>query len=89
MKKTTSLLLVSALAMPMAGAAVAQDKAAAASGVQDVITKYNALLKTYKEASAVTQNSDGSLTKGPLASDSTAQSFMAKNSTALVMASEA
>jgi len=55
---------------------VAQDKTAATAGMQDLLTKYNALLKVYKDAAASTKESDGSITPGALTGDSTARSVM-------------
>lgn len=49
---------------------VAQDKAAATAGMQDVVTKFNAMLKTYKDGATTIKNSDGSINQGPLSGDS-------------------
>lgn len=57
---------------------VAQDKTAATSGMQDVITKYNALLKTYKDASTSTRDTNGYILQGPLANESTSRSIMSQ-----------
>ncbi|GLH73181.1 hypothetical protein GETHLI_16830 [Geothrix limicola] len=66
---------------------VSQDISTATAGIQDVITKFNALVSGYKSASATTKNSDGSLNQGPLAGDSTSRSIMAQIRTALTGAS--
>lgn len=57
---------------------VAQDKAAATSGMQDVISKFNALLKTYKDASTSTRDTNGFILQGALANDSTARSIISQ-----------
>lgn len=62
---------------------VAQDKTAATAGMQDVLTKFNALLKVYKDAAASTKESDGSLTPGALTGDTTARSVMSQVRAAL------
>jgi len=49
---------------------VAQDKAAATAGMQDVVTKFNAMLKTYKDGATTIKNADGSINQGPLSGDS-------------------
>lgn len=55
--------------------AVLQDKVSTGSAtsvdnMQEVITKFNSILKVYKDSSATTRNSDGSIKSGPLAGDS-------------------
>jgi flagellar hook-associated protein 2 len=57
---------------------VAQDKAAATAGMQDVISKFNTIIKSYSSASAVTKNADGSPNKGPLADDYASQAMITK-----------
>ncbi len=57
---------------------VAMDTATATTGMQDVITKYNALLTGYKAASVSTKNADGSINQAPLASDFSIRAMMAK-----------
>jgi flagellar hook-associated protein 2 len=59
---------------------VAQDKTTATAAMQDVITKYNAILTTYKQASTVTKDSTDSTGEtnisGPLANDIVARSVI-------------
>ncbi|HWQ09477.1 MAG TPA: flagellar filament capping protein FliD [Holophaga sp.] len=55
---------------------VAQDTATATSAMQDLITKYNALMTYYKQQTAVTKDSSGNITSGVLANDSTARSVI-------------
>jgi flagellar hook-associated protein 2 len=55
---------------------VAQDKGAATAGMQDVIAKYNTLMKGYKEASTSTKNSDGSINQGVLAGEVTSRNII-------------
>jgi flagellar hook-associated protein 2 len=63
---------------------VAQDKSGATAGMQDVLTKFNAILKTYKDASTITQDaSTGEITSGPLAGDPTARSVISQVRSAL------
>lgn len=62
---------------------VAQDKASATAGIQDVITKFNALVKTYKDASTSTKSSDGSIIPGALAGDATTRAFITQIRTTL------
>lgn len=45
---------------------VAQDKGVALTAVQDMISKYNILVKAYKEASTATKKDDGSIQQAPL-----------------------
>lgn len=66
---------------------VTQDKATATAGMQDMITKYNALMTGYKAASAITQNSDGSVTKAPLATDASTRALISKIKVALTSVS--
>lgn len=66
---------------------IGQDKSVATLGMQEVLTKYNALLKGYKEASTSTKNEDGSINQAALAGDSTAASIMAQVRAALTGAS--
>lgn len=56
---------------------VAPDKAGATAAVQDLITKYNQLMKDYQAASTSTKNADGSVNQAPLAADSTTRALMA------------
>lgn len=62
---------------------IAQDKAAATSGLQDVIGKYNALMKAYKAASVSTKDSNGAIIKAPLAGDQTVRSLLSQIQSAL------
>ncbi|OGQ57702.1 MAG: hypothetical protein A3J24_04695 [Deltaproteobacteria bacterium RIFCSPLOWO2_02_FULL_53_8] len=62
---------------------VAQDKTIATSGLQDVIAKFNALKKIYKDASTSLKSSDGAIIKAPLAGDETVRSFLAQIQSAL------
>lgn len=62
---------------------VAQDKTTATTGMQDVITKYNALLKLYKDAAASTKAADGSIVQGALTGDATSRTFMSQIRSAL------
>ena len=55
---------------------VAQDTATATSAMQDLVTKYNALITYYKQQTAVTKDSSGNITSGVLANDSTARSVV-------------
>ena len=57
---------------------VAQDKATATAGVQDVITKFNALIKIYKDASTTTKDTDGSAIQGPLANDASTRGIISQ-----------
>jgi flagellar hook-associated protein 2 len=62
---------------------VAQNLTSATTGMQDVITKYNALLTGYKSASTSSKNSDGSIKQGPLSGDPTSRAMMAQIRSAL------
>lgn len=63
---------------------VAQDKAGITSAMQDVLTKFNAILKTYKDASTITRDTEtGETTSGPLAGDVVAKSVLSQMRTAL------
>ncbi len=62
---------------------VAQDKASATAGMQDLVTKFNALLKVYKDASTVTRDSSGENTSGPLVGDYVARSVISQVRSAL------
>jgi len=66
---------------------VAQDDGAATAGMQTVITNYNAIMTTYKTASASTKNSDGSVNQGPLAGNQTAGGIITQLQSALTGAS--
>lgn len=55
---------------------VAQDKAGATTAMQDVITKYNAVLKIYKDAATVNKTDTGVTNPGPLTSDVVARSVI-------------
>jgi flagellar hook-associated protein 2 len=62
---------------------VAQDKTTAAAGIQDVITKYNALLTGYKTASTSTQDPNGTILPAALTGDATSRSMMSQIRSAL------
>ena len=66
---------------------VAQDKATATNGMQDIITKFNALLKIYKDASAATKDTDGSVIQGALSNDATSRTIISQVRAALTGAS--
>lgn len=55
---------------------VAQDKGAATTGMLDVISKFNALVKGYKDASTSTKNADGSINQASLAGEANSRSFI-------------
>ncbi len=55
---------------------VGQDKANATAAMQDVIAKFNAVLKTYKDAAAVSKTDTGVTNQGPLTSDAVARSVI-------------
>ena len=57
---------------------VAQDKTTATNGMQDVITKFNTLLKVYKDASASTKDSDGAVIQGALSNDATSRTIISQ-----------
>ena len=67
--------------------AVLQDKidsgAPSSDALQDVVNKYNALLKTYKEASTTTRGTDGSIKPGVLTGDSASKTTMTEIRAAL------
>jgi flagellar hook-associated protein 2 len=46
--------------------------------MQDVITKFNALVKAYKDSSASTKNDDGSIKQGALAGDSSTRAIISQ-----------
>jgi flagellar hook-associated protein 2 len=62
---------------------VAQDDAAATTGIQNVITQYNTLMTTYKTASTNTKNADGSINQAPLGGNQTARSIISQIQSAL------
>lgn len=62
---------------------IAQDKTSATTGIQDVIGKFNALKKIYKDASTSLKDSEGAIIKAPLAGDETVRSFLSQIQTAL------
>jgi len=58
---------------------VAQDKSAATTAMQNVLSKYNTLLKAYKDASTSTKDTStdtGDVVAAPLANDATARSII-------------
>lgn len=62
---------------------VAQDQSVATAGLQDVLSKFNTLVTTYKTNSTATKNADGSISQAPLASDGTSSSIMTQIRAAL------
>lgn len=62
---------------------IAQDKASATTGLQDVISKYNALLKTYNDAALATKDSSGAIVKGSLTGDASTKALLAQVRAAL------
>ena len=66
---------------------VGVDKAAAVTGMQDVITKFNALTKIYKDAATSTRDTNGTILPGVLSNDPTARSLLAQLKSALTGAS--
>ncbi len=66
---------------------VTPDKIGATAAMQDLITKYNALVKDYKTASTSTKDSDGSIIQAPLANDSSTRNLMATLKSTLAGAS--
>ncbi|MBP1625997.1 MAG: flagellar hook-associated 2 domain protein [Holophagaceae bacterium] len=58
---------------------VAQDKTSASTAMQDVITKYNAIITAYKDATTTTKSSDGvTITPGVLTNDVVARSVISQ-----------
>lgn len=55
---------------------VAQDKGVALTAVQDMISKYNVVVKAYKEASTATKNADGSIKQAPLTGEATSAAII-------------
>lgn len=55
---------------------VTQDKATATAAMQDAISKFNAILKTYKDASTTTDDGSGIPKPGPLTQDIVAKGVM-------------
>jgi flagellar hook-associated protein 2 len=66
---------------------VAQDKATATAGMQDLLTKFNALVKTYKDASTATQDPNGTILPAPLSGDATSRDLVAQIRSTLTGAS--
>lgn len=62
---------------------VGQDTASATAGIQDVITKFNALVSGYKAASTATKNADGSIHQAALTGDATSKSIISQLRAAL------
>jgi len=54
------------------------DSAAITAAMQDVVTKFNAVQKIYKDNSTITRASDSSIVKGPLADDPTIKNMMSQ-----------
>jgi flagellar hook-associated protein 2 len=66
---------------------VAQDKATATAGMQDLVTKFNALLKTYKDAATSTKDTNGTVLPGALAGDATSRTIISQIRSTLMGAS--
>lgn len=66
---------------------VTPDKIGATAAMQDLITKYNALVKDYKTASTSTKDSDGSIIQAPLTNDASTRNLMATLKSTLAGAS--
>jgi flagellar hook-associated protein 2 len=62
---------------------VAQDTGAATTALQNVISQFNALLKTYKDASTPVNDGSGDITPKPLEGDSVARSLISQVRAAL------
>ena len=62
---------------------VAQDKATATAGMQDVITKFNALAKIYTDAATATKDPNGTILPAALSGDATSRAIMAQIRTTL------
>lgn len=62
---------------------VAQDKTTASNAMQDVITKFNAMLKIYKDAAASTKDTNGAVIQGALTNDATSRSVISQIRAAL------
>lgn len=62
---------------------VAQDKTTATNAMQEVITKFNSLLKIYKDAATSTKDKDGSIIQGALANDATSRTIISQIRAAL------
>ena len=56
---------------------VTADKVGSTAAIQDVITKYNQLVKDYKAASTATKNEDGTIALAPLSNDASTRTLMA------------
>lgn len=65
------------------GISASQDKASLTSSMQDIVSKFNATVKIYKDASTATKNSDGSVTQAAFSNDPTARSFISQVRSAL------
>ena len=66
---------------------VAQDAAAATTGMQAVITKYNTLMTSYTTQSTSIKNADGSINQAPLSGNLTARGIINQVQTTLTGAS--
>lgn len=58
------------------------DATAITAAMQDVVSKFNAVQKIYKDNSTITRGSDGGIVKGPLADDPTLKKMMSDMKTA-------
>ncbi len=68
---------------------VAQDKTAATTALQDVISKYNTIVTGYASASTATKNADGSIKAAALTGDSTSKAMLNQIRSALTGMSSA
>lgn len=64
------------------------DKTAATNAMQEVVNKYNAFVKLYKDSSVSTRNTDGSVNQGPLANDPTSRAVFTQVRAAVTAAPE-
>ncbi|WP_306590695.1 flagellar filament capping protein FliD [Geothrix sp. 21YS21S-4] len=62
---------------------IAQDTGAATTALQSLISQYNSLLKTYKDASTPVNDGSGTITHQPLEGDSVARNMMSQLRSAL------
>ena len=68
---------------------VTQDKTAATTALQDVISKYNTIVTGYASASTATKNADGTIKAAALTGDSTSKSMLNQIRSALTGMSSA
>ena len=79
----TFTLKQGSLTPPTTTLTVALDKTAATTGLQDVLSKYNALRKTYLAAATSTKDASGAIVPAPLSSDQTTRSLLSQIQIAL------